>query len=108
MRRYLRYMDELLLFGDAKETLWESSRHVGAFLGSELRLKLKPAATVPAPVSEGVPFLGLRVWPAVRRLSRRRKTRFLRAPAVGIGAVRDDGRIGRRCRGGGMADTLRA
>mgnify|MGYP001594752693 CR=1 FL=1 len=79
VRRYLRYMDELLLFGDAKETLWESSRHVGAFLGSELRLKLKPAATVPAPVSEGVPFLGLRVWPAVRRLSRRRKTRFLRA-----------------------------
>jgi hypothetical protein len=79
VRRYVRYMDDLLLFGNAKADLWEWSRRIGGFPASELRLALKPAATVMAPVSEGVPFLGVRIRPALWRLSRRRKTRFLRA-----------------------------
>lgn len=86
VRRYVRYMDDLLLFGAPKDELWDGSRHIGEFLAAELRLTLKPAATVVAPVSEGVRFLGVRIWPSLRRLSRRRKTRFLRAMR-GLAAV---------------------
>lgn len=75
--RYLRYMDDLLIFCDTKEEAWMVRQEIGQWLAEERRLELKEAATVVAPVSEGVPFLGLRIWKNCWRLrhSRLKRTR---------------------------------
>jgi len=66
---YLRYMDDMILFGDEKASLWRAREGISKFLNSFLALELKQSATKLAPVSEGVPFLGFRVYRNVRRLS---------------------------------------
>lgn len=87
VRGYVRYMDDMLLFADSKAALREAHRRAAGFLRLELRLELKDEATVLAPVSEGVPFLGLRLWPWLVRLDgpgRRRLIRALRRSARGL------------------------
>lgn len=90
---YVRYMDDLLLFADAKRDLrsWEAA--VTEFLSARLRLAVKQEATILAPTSEGVPFLGFRVFPACVRLqgrSRRRLIRGLREAEVALSAGEAD------------------
>ena len=77
VREYIRYMDDLLLFGDTKPDLWRWCDDIEEFTCEHLRLAFKGRATVVAPISEGVPFLRLRIWPSVRRLVARRKRRLL-------------------------------
>jgi hypothetical protein len=77
-RFYLRYMDDLLLLGDSKEEMWDWREAIERYAAEHLLLTLKDRATVLAPVSEGIPFLGLRLWPGVRRLDPRRMRRFCR------------------------------
>ena len=91
-RGYVRYMDDLLLFADSKASLRDAHGRIRAFLEEGLRLELKAEATVLAPVSEGVPFLGLRLWPGAVRLDGAGKRRFLRALRSGA----EDLRCGRR------------
>lgn len=79
VRGYVRYMDDMLLFADSKNALREAGRRAGRFLERELKLEVKAGATVLAPVSEGVAFLGLRLWPRVMRLDASGKRRLLRA-----------------------------
>ena len=67
---YLRYVDDFLLFGDDKRTLWAWRDELVARL-RELRLTIHPG-THPRPVTEGVPFLGFVVYPNRRRLKRRK------------------------------------
>ena len=90
---WTRYMDDMLLVlpidrhtrhpaRAAKARLWETAAEVGALLERRLRLHLKPSATLVAPVQEGIPWLGLRVFPELVRLTagaRRRMARTLRA-----------------------------
>lgn len=83
VRGYVRYMDDLLLFADSKGFLREARRRVGEFLGRELKLELKAEAVVLAPVSEGVAFLGLRLWPGVVRMDGPGKRRLVRALRLG-------------------------
>ena len=73
---YLRYMDDSLLFGDDKARLWEARDRIRDFLHERLALDLKDEATVLAPVPEGLPFLGFRIWPRVIRLDPRAARRF--------------------------------
>jgi hypothetical protein len=75
---YVRYMDDLLLFGDTKSELhaWEAS--VAAFLADTLRLDVKDEATILAPTSEGVPFVGFRLFPGCVRLQGRARRRLIR------------------------------
>jgi hypothetical protein len=73
---YLRYMDDMVLFGDEKAVLWEWHEGIAEYLHQQLGLALNDRVTGLAPVSEGVPFLGLRIWPGVKRLDARRKKRF--------------------------------
>lgn len=80
---YVRYMDDMLLFSDSKEFLHAAHRGVREFVETNLRLQLKSEATVLAPVSEGVPFLGLRLWPRVVRLDGPAKRRLIRALRMG-------------------------
>lgn len=72
---YLRYMDDMLCFCDAKAECWALHDLAHDWLAEERGLALKDEATVIAPVSEGVPFLGLRIFPNAWRL---RRSRFLR------------------------------
>ncbi|MBI5245279.1 MAG: RNA-dependent DNA polymerase [Elusimicrobia bacterium] len=93
VRGYVRYMDDQLLFSDSKDSLRDAHRRIRAFVEGELKLDLKSEATILAPVSEGVPFLGLRLWPGVVRLdgpAKRRLIRSLRMGAQGLASGRLD------------------
>lgn len=72
---YLRYMDDFVFFVRGKAEAWRLHDAVRRWLKDKRGLDIKDEATVVAPVSEGVPFLGLRIWPSCWRLKRER---FLR------------------------------
>lgn len=73
---YLRYVDDFLLFGKDKPTLWKCLQEIENYL-SGLRLGLHPGAR-PVPVGQGIPFLGFRVFPQKRRLKRQKGLYFQR------------------------------
>lgn len=68
--RYVRYMDDFLCFADSKSELHGIYGEVRAFLREQLSLELKDNKCYVAPVSQGIPFLGMRVFPGTLRLSR--------------------------------------
>jgi hypothetical protein len=112
--QYLRYMDDLLLFADDKGTLHTWAAEVVRFLAERLVLALKRQATVLAPTSEGVPLLGLRIWPAVVSLTARRRTRFLRGVKRARAAVETGpsptaamASLAGSCEAAAMADSFR-
>lgn len=74
---YARYMDDFVLFGCSKAELRAAGVAVARFLREELRLELKQRATILAPSSQGLPFLGWRVHAGVLRV-RRESLRHLR------------------------------
>jgi hypothetical protein len=61
---YVRYVDDMLLFAEEKETLWQWRGAVQERLGT-VRPTIHPGAH-PRPVSEGIPFLGFTVFPQCR------------------------------------------
>ena len=73
---YLRYMDDFVFFAGTKAECWRLHDAAKSWLIEKRGLTIKDAATVVAPVSEGVPFLGLRIWPNSWRLQR---SRFMRS-----------------------------
>lgn len=75
MPGYIRYMDDMLVFSNAKAGLWAAHDAIEDYLHRNRALSLKKTATVLAPVTEGMPFLGLRIFPGRWRLQRQR---FLR------------------------------
>ena len=79
---YVRYMDDLLLFADSKDRLWDCAADLDRFARERLKLVWKWRATRVAPVSEGVPFLGFRLFPGVVRLDGARRRRLLRRLAL--------------------------
>ena len=76
VKGYIRYMDDFLLFSNTKESLWDAQRNVEGFLNNQLKLRLKDGSVCLAPVTQGVPFLGMHVFPGVIRLSRKGWRRF--------------------------------
>lgn len=75
---YVRYMDDMLLFGPSKEYLRSIEPFVSDFVQFQLRQLLKSEATVVAPVRVGVPYLGFRIWPRQIRLDSARIRRLIR------------------------------
>ncbi|HOU40200.1 MAG TPA: RNA-directed DNA polymerase [Promineifilum sp.] len=73
---FVRYVDDLLLFGPDKATLWDWRQAVVEKLAG-LRLTIHSGAQ-PRPVTEGIPFLGFVVFPDYRRLKRRQGIRYRR------------------------------
>ena len=71
-------MDDMLLFAPDRPTLWRWHRAIDAFVTDRLHLELKAEATRVAPVADGVPYLGFRIWPAQIRLDGRRARRLRR------------------------------
>jgi len=74
---YLRYVDDFLLFAYDKSTLWEWREAVIERL-ARLRLTLHQERAQVYPVTEGIPFLGFRVFPDHRRLKSARGHAFRR------------------------------
>ena len=72
---YIRYMDDMVMFAETKAACWLALAEAERWLRDERGLDMKTEATRLAPVTEGVPFLGLRIFPACWRLQRER---FLR------------------------------
>ena len=77
VRSYLRYVDDMLFFGDDKKQLlaW---RAAAIDKLAELRLMLHETRAQPRPVTEGTPFLGFIIYPTHRRLKRRKGICFRR------------------------------
>jgi hypothetical protein len=75
---YVRYMDDMLLFGYEKEQLRVVEASVDEFVRLRLGQQLKSEVTVVAPVWVGVPYLGFRIWPKQIRLDGARIRRLLR------------------------------
>jgi RNA-directed DNA polymerase len=74
---YVRYADDLLLFGATKQELWQVRESLQLRM-NENRLRLHKHKTHVRPSSSGVLFLGLRVWPDQIRLSQQAIKRFNR------------------------------
>lgn len=73
---FVRYVDDLLLFDNDKNTLWHwKERLVKRMAGQRLTLH---RGAHPRPVSEGVPFLGFVIYPERRRLKRRKVVYYQR------------------------------
>jgi len=76
--RYVRYMDDAIVFHEERSVLEDALVELVSFVRSELRLELKMRATWIAPVADGLPFLGFRVFPGTVRLGRAARLRFAR------------------------------
>jgi hypothetical protein len=74
---YLRYADDLLLFDDDKVQLWTWRDEIARFAAT-LRLSLHEKKTVVFPVTDGVDWLGFRLYPTHRRLRRENVRRAVR------------------------------
>ena len=77
VKPYLRYVDDFLLFADAKQPLWAWKRQIQEFLVG-LRLTVHERESTVYPVSNGIPFLGFRVYATHRLLKRRNGVAFAR------------------------------
>lgn len=78
VKAYLRYMDDFILFSDEKSELHLLHAEIRSFLKRELKLELKEKETVLAPMTEGIPFLGFRIFPNLIRLKHENKKRALK------------------------------
>ena len=83
-RRYIRYVDDFLLFADDKQTLHHWKNAIIEFLAG-LRLTIHAVAPV-RPVTEGLPFLGFSLYPNQRRLKPARGYEFQRRLKVNLRA----------------------
>lgn len=75
-KAYLRYVDDFLLFHDNKNILWEWKKAILKRI-LDYRLTIHNGAH-PQLVTEGISFLGFRVFPQKRRLKRRKGIHFQR------------------------------
>ena len=77
-RGYLRFMDDVLIFGETKAELHLHRAAIRNYLETDLRLRLKEKATWLAPSSQGIPFLGFQIFPGTIRLQAQRWQRMRR------------------------------
>lgn len=89
---YVRYMDDFICFSQSKETLKGVLQDVRSYSKSHLHLNLKEEVTTLAPISEGVNFLGFRVYKNIIRIQRRNLNR-LRKNVRLLERLYGDGRI---------------
>ena len=74
VRRYVRYMDDMILWNASRERLVCVRGCCKDFAATFLGLEFKPSDL--KRTDTGVPFLGCRIWPTHVELSRRSKRRW--------------------------------
>jgi hypothetical protein len=62
---YVRYMDDFILFSDSRDFLKSALERMKRCLGERLGLELKLPELTLAPVTQGITFLGFRVFPGL-------------------------------------------
>jgi hypothetical protein len=75
---YVRYMDDMLVFAPEKSSLHEILAAMRTFVQHTLHLTLKDEVTRLMPVTQGIAFLGFRVFPDLIRLDGRKWARVRR------------------------------
>lgn len=60
IKRYIRYVDDIVIIGETKEKCLEYSRKLEAYINNELKLKL--SANFIQPLRKGINFAGFRTW----------------------------------------------
>lgn len=75
---HIRYMDDFILFSNDKKELGIFLKEIRKFLADKLKLELKEKIIRISPVSEGLPFLGYRIFGGLIRLQRANLIRFRR------------------------------
>lgn len=78
VKGHVRYMDDFICFAKTKNQLDEWYFEICQWLQRELCLELKGKATKLAPVSEGVNYLGIRIFRGILRIQPSRGHRFQR------------------------------
>lgn len=76
MRAYLRYGDDFIVLDDDLEKLKWVRGMVSCYLQNELQLQINPKSDRIMKVSEGLKFLGVRIWPSGRTPNRRIQKRI--------------------------------
>lgn len=74
---YVRYMDDVLVFGSTRAEVRAHAHALASCMGEQLGQEEKLGARRMGPVHSGVPFLGYRVWPRIVRFDGARRRRFL-------------------------------
>ena len=98
-----RYMNDFAVFAPTKSRLRAVLAALRRFLHERLRLQLREERTLLAPVTQGVPVLGLRVFPGLVRLDGRKLARLRRRirdreAGYTLGRIDEDG-LARSVRG---------
>ncbi len=93
-RAYVRYMDDMVLWGDDRDGLIQKAKRLTEFVGTQLDLTLRPWCMNRS--SEGLPFLGYMVHEGSLFLSRRANDRYrvkLKQASMGLasGVLSEDG-----------------
>jgi RNA-directed DNA polymerase len=83
---YVRYMDDIVLWGGTAGSVSAAAEACREFLGTALDLELKPATSGPS--VRGLDFLGCRIFPSHAILSRASRRRYGRRVRVLMRAVR--------------------
>jgi RNA-directed DNA polymerase len=66
---YIRYMDDFIILSNSKAHLWRTRSLIGQYLTVKLKLIMNKKTAI-FPVSQGIDFLGYRIW-ATHRLLRK-------------------------------------
>jgi hypothetical protein len=96
---YIRYMNDMLVFGPSAAALWRHAQEIECFVCERLDVRLKARLTRVQPVSDGVSFLGWRLFPGCVRMDGVRRRHFV-SRMCRLNPVLDGEREG--------AETLRA
>ena len=76
VRSHVRYMDDVVFWGDSKMMVQSILQAVCCYLASERDLTIKPGIQIHRSV-QGITYCGFRILQGTVRLSRRRKRRYL-------------------------------
>ena len=109
---FVRYMDDMLVCGASKTRLWEVAGEIRRFCRDHLALQVKDEATRIAPVTDGIGWLGFRVFPGLVRLDRASRARLgrrlgasHRRVALGADETAEAARASSVCAHASHADT---
>lgn len=76
-KNYVRYVDDMLLFGNDRKTLWAWKKAIIERMAA-LRMTIHRNRAQVVPTSEGMPFLGFGIYRHKMRLKRRKGIAFTR------------------------------
>ncbi|NQT65883.1 MAG: RNA-dependent DNA polymerase [FCB group bacterium] len=76
IKPFIRYMDDMLIFGNNKNSLLESAFQIEKFTQENLELSIHKKCFQVLPVANGIAFLGFRIFPFYRKVLPKGLNRF--------------------------------